>query len=120
KGFLGSSLLVSTLVAAACTPVRSDSNSASPEAEAVGQSASAVTMNLTQYVNPFVGTSYSSSVDAEPTGWAFGNTFPGATLPFGGVQFSPDNVVVASGPRNQWNGHDVGDYDVGNPSIQDF
>ncbi|MBO8437478.1 MAG: GH92 family glycosyl hydrolase [Bacteroidetes bacterium] len=32
-----------------------------------------------QYVNPFVGTDY------------VGNTYPGATLPFGMVQLSPDN-----------------------------
>ena len=36
------------------------------------------TSNLTQYVNPFVGTDGS------------GNTFPGASAPFGEVQWSPD------------------------------
>lgn len=33
---------------------------------------------LTQYVNPFVGTD------------GFGNVYPGAQLPFGGIQISPD------------------------------
>lgn len=33
---------------------------------------------LTQYVNPFVGTS------------GFGNTYPGSQIPFGGIQISPD------------------------------
>ena len=34
--------------------------------------------NLTQYVNPFVGTA------------GFGNVYPGAQVPFGGIQISPD------------------------------
>lgn len=34
--------------------------------------------NLTQYVNPFVGTD------------GYGNVYPGAQLPFGGIQISPD------------------------------
>ena len=33
---------------------------------------------LTQWVNPFVGTA------------GFGNVYPGAQLPFGGIQISPD------------------------------
>lgn len=33
---------------------------------------------LTQYVNPFVGTA------------GFGNVYPGAQVPFGGIQISPD------------------------------
>lgn len=35
--------------------------------------------DLTRYVNPFIGTDYT------------GNTYPGATVPFGMVQLSPDN-----------------------------
>ena len=34
--------------------------------------------NLTKYVNPFVGTA------------GFGNVYPGAQVPFGGIQISPD------------------------------
>ncbi len=34
--------------------------------------------NLLKYVNPFVGTS------------GYGNTYPGAQIPFGGIQISPD------------------------------
>lgn len=34
--------------------------------------------NLIQYVNPFIGTS------------GFGNVYPGAQIPFGGIQISPD------------------------------
>ena len=33
---------------------------------------------LTKYVNPFVGTD------------GFGNVYPGAQVPFGGIQISPD------------------------------
>ncbi|MEG1617879.1 MAG: GH92 family glycosyl hydrolase [Bacteroidales bacterium] len=37
------------------------------------------TQDFTAYVNPFIGTDYT------------GNTYPGATVPFGMVQLSPDN-----------------------------
>lgn len=48
---------------------------------AVGFAASAA--NYTQYVDPFIGT---GAVDGGLTG----NTYPGATVPFGMVQLSPD------------------------------
>jgi len=40
--------------------------------------------NLTQYVNPFIGTG------------GHGHTFPGAVMPFGMVQLSPDTRTDAS------------------------
>ena len=46
-------------------------------------------VDLAQYVNPFVGTGNSPLPDYLG-GNKSGNTFPGATLPFGMVQFSPD------------------------------
>lgn len=45
--------------------------------------------DLTQYVNPFVGTGDSPLPDYLG-GNASANTFPGATLPFGMIQWSPD------------------------------
>jgi len=51
--------------------------------------------SLTDLVNPFIGTQDD------------GNTYPGASVPFGMVQFSPDN------------GHNVG-YDYGNTRIRGF
>ena len=53
------------------------------------QSAAAPAGDLARYVNPFVGTGNSPLPDYLG-GNASGNTFPGATLPFGMVQFSPD------------------------------
>jgi putative alpha-1,2-mannosidase len=41
---------------------------------------------LTEYVNPFIGTG------------GHGHTYPGATLPFGMVQLSPDTRI------NDWDG----------------
>src|SRR3954468_1250460 len=49
----------------------------------------AADLNLTQYVNPLVGTDDSNSPNPVGGG-AGGSTFPGATVPFGMVQFSPD------------------------------
>ena len=40
--------------------------------------------NLNQYVNPFIGSG------------GHGHTFPGATLPFGMVQLSPDTRIDGS------------------------
>jgi predicted alpha-1,2-mannosidase len=51
--------------------------------------AQAADLNLTSYVNPFVGTDDSNSPNPVGGG-AGGSTFPGATVPFGMVQFSPD------------------------------
>lgn len=47
-------------------------------------SAGAISQNLHQYVNPFVGTG------------GHGHTFPGATLPYGMVQLSPDTRIDGS------------------------
>ncbi|MEV6394646.1 GH92 family glycosyl hydrolase [Streptomyces sp. NPDC051907] len=46
-------------------------------------------LNLTQYVDPFIGTDDSTSPDPVPDG-AGGSTYPGAVYPYGMVQFSPD------------------------------
>ena len=46
-------------------------------------------VNPTQYVNPFIGTDDSNSPNPVPGG-AGGSTYPGAVMPFGMVQFSPD------------------------------
>ena len=53
------------------------------------QTPAARPFDAARYVNPFVGTANSPLPDYLG-GNASGNTFPGATLPFGMVQFSPD------------------------------
>lgn len=47
------------------------------------------TQSLVQYVNPFIGTASSNAPNPVPGG-SGGSTYPGATVPFGMVQFSPD------------------------------
>ena len=61
-------------------------------------SVNAAMMNLTQYVDPFIGT----------TGGA--NLYPGAQAPFGMIQFSPDTGIKNAGAN----------YYKGDPYIQDF
>jgi len=56
--------------------------------------AHAATVNLTQYADPFVGTDDSSAPNPVPGG-AGGSTYPGAVVPFGGVQFSPDTPTAS-------------------------
>ncbi len=70
--------------------------------------AQAADLNLTQYVNPFVGTR-NATVD-HGTGGGRGMTFPGATVPFGMVQWSPDT---------NWAGP-YGGYDYDDPTIEGF
>src|SRR2546427_3163295 len=56
--------------------------------------ASAATLNLTQFVNPLVGSDDSNSPNPVGGG-AGGSTYPGAVVPFGGVQFSPDTPTAS-------------------------
>jgi predicted alpha-1,2-mannosidase len=68
---------------------------------ATGDPASAATLNLTQYVNPLIGTDDSNSPNPVGGG-AGGSTYPGATVPFGMVQFSPDTPTASpSGYRDR-------------------
>jgi predicted alpha-1,2-mannosidase len=62
--------------------------------------AQAADLALTQYVNPFIGTDDSNSPNPVGGG-AGGSTYPGATVPFGMVQFSPDTPTASpSGYRD--------------------
>ena len=56
--------------------------------------AEAAVLNLTQYVNPFIGSDDSNSPDPVGGG-AGGSTVPGPVLPFGMVQFSPDTPTAS-------------------------
>src|SRR5258706_1916878 len=59
-----------------------------------------VTLNLTQYVDPFIGTDDGNSPNPVGGG-AGGSTVPGAVVPFGGIQISPDtNTSSPSGYRH--------------------
>ncbi|WP_394618827.1 GH92 family glycosyl hydrolase [Lentzea sp. JNUCC 0626] len=49
---------------------------------------------LTQHVNPFIGTDNSNSPNPVPGG-AGGSTYPGAVVPFGMVQLSPDTPTAS-------------------------
>ena len=50
----------------------------------------ASTTDYTQYVNPFIGT------QTDATGALSGSTFPGATMPQGMVQVSPDTEQMVT------------------------
>ncbi len=67
------------------------------------------TLNLTQYVNPFIGTDYSPPPNSEP-----GGEYPGAVVPFGMVQFSPDT------PRGSPSGYRYGDNTIEEFSLTHF
>jgi putative alpha-1,2-mannosidase len=68
---------------------------------ATGTPASAAALDLTPYVNPLIGTDDSNS-PSPVSGGAGGSTYPGATVPFGGVQFSPDTPTGSpSGYRDR-------------------
>ncbi len=66
-------------------------------------------LDLAQYVDPFVGTGEGSQ--SFGFGAAGGNTYPGATLPFGMTQFSPD---TAGGPMR------TSGYGYADPVIRGF
>ena len=73
---------------------------------------SPATLPLTQYVNPFIGTDWAGR--SFGYGGSSGQTFPGATVPFGMVQFSPD-----SGPTPSW-ALDPGGYTYSDHRIERF
>ena len=56
--------------------------------------AHAAVLNLTQFVNPFIGSDDSNSPNPVGGG-AGGSTVPGPALPFGMVQFSPDTPTAS-------------------------
>src|SRR5215217_713687 len=56
--------------------------------------AGAAVLNLTQHVNPFIGTDDSNSPNPVGGG-AGGSTVPGPVTPFGMVQFSPDTPTAS-------------------------
>jgi predicted alpha-1,2-mannosidase len=57
----------------------------------VGQGVFAQQKQLADYVNPFVGASTNMHLAGNPAG--LGKTFPGATVPFGMVQVSPNTIT---------------------------
>jgi predicted alpha-1,2-mannosidase len=57
--------------------------------------ADAATDDLAQFVNPYIGTKPGGP--DQGTGGGAGNTFPGADVPFGMVQWSPDTVTHQHG-----------------------
>ncbi|MEU6550020.1 GH92 family glycosyl hydrolase [Streptomyces sp. NPDC046915] len=63
-----------------------------PVRAATEDGAGGIPQDLTQYVNPFVGTKKTGR-----TGYDGGNTFPGADAPFGMVQWSPDTHTPQPG-----------------------
>ena len=59
---------------------------------AIGQKKTAEKANLIQYVDPMIGTA------------KMGHTYPGATVPFGSVQLSPETDTIAYGLNGKYNG----------------
>jgi len=66
---------------------------------AIGQMLPASTLNLTQYVNPFIGT---QACPSGSYGFTFtaGDVFPGADYPMGMLQWSPDTPSNLPGGYN--------------------
>ncbi|MFI2647705.1 hypothetical protein [Micromonospora fulviviridis] len=61
---------------------------------AVASPAAAAPLNLTPYVNPFIGTDDSNAPNPVGGG-AGGSTVPGPVQPFGMVQLSPDTPTAS-------------------------
>ncbi|NOU75197.1 hypothetical protein GC098_28060 [Paenibacillus sp. LMG 31458] len=81
--FLSVSFVVTLLSTGFSTPRTAEA------AEAAG-AAQVAEMNLTQYVNPFSGSDFATADHG--TGGGAGMTFPGAAVPFGMIQWSPDTT----------------------------
>ena len=69
--------------------------------------------HLYRYVDPFIGTGPSNAPNPVPGGRG-GSVFPGATVPFGMVQFSPDT------PNGEPSGYSYSDNEITSFSITHF
>jgi predicted alpha-1,2-mannosidase len=72
------------------------------------------------HVRPFVGTLNNPDATFVPFGKGYGNTFPGAAVPFGMVQFSPDTHNSALGgdtTRGNWGGYEYDADQIGGFSL---
>jgi len=67
--------------------------------DGAGGAGGAAAEDLTRLVDPLIGTASYNNDDQADDGFNTGNTFPGATFPFGMVQLSPDNAAVPGGYR---------------------
>jgi len=99
-------LLLGVVVAESLNNSQTNS-SLSSSLESTSSGSSAPLENLTQLVNPFIGTG--NSAPYQCGGACEGDTFPGAAYPSGMVQWSPDTT---SNPP--------GGYFYGDPTIKDF
>ena len=92
------------LSSGACTSIPDDRGAGQtdePGAAAVPVRAPRAALDLTQFVNPLIGTDDSNSPNPVPGG-AGGSTYPGPLVPFGMVQLSPDTPTASpSGYRNR-------------------
>ncbi|MBM4254087.1 MAG: glycoside hydrolase family 92 protein [Deltaproteobacteria bacterium] len=69
--------------------------------------------HLASYVDPFIGTGPSNAPNPVPGGTG-GSVFPGATVPFGMVQFSPDT------PAGEPSGYGYNDHEITGFSLTHF
>jgi len=79
----------------------------------VGTQLFAKTNDLAGFVDPFIGTSPSAAPNPVPGGRG-GSVFPGAALPFGMVQFSPDT------PKGEPSGYSYDDREISGFSLTHF
>jgi len=79
----------------------------------VGTQLFAKTNDPARFVDPFIGTSPSTAANPVPGGRG-GSVFPGAALPFGMVQFSPDT------PKGEPSGYSYDDREISGFSLTHF
>src|SRR4051812_8243222 len=85
---------LASIAAASCAEHRSGGDGAG----GAGGSGGTADEDLARLVDPFIGTASFNGL-ADNDGFNTGNTFPGATFPFGMVQLSPDNSRAPGGYR---------------------
>ncbi|MGS0895712.1 GH92 family glycosyl hydrolase [Burkholderia stagnalis] len=78
-------------------------------------------IRVVQYVNPLIGTDYATDQPADPVGSGLGGgTFPGPTLPFGMMQWSPMTPTAQYDSRKGDGSGFSGGYWYGDTSITAF
>lgn len=118
RAFFGAAAVLAGMFSACASTPATDTNregptTDAPDTESIGDADAPDTadaaaaepplpeIDAVQWVDALIGTSASNAPNAVPGG-AGGSTFPGASAPFGMVQWSPDSTFAKSDPDGQY------------------
>ncbi|MPV59478.1 alpha-mannosidase [Burkholderia sp. HI2761] len=108
-------------MSAAAQAQGNDNSSGNDNSDGNGAPKKNADIRVVQYVNPLIGTDYATDQPADPVGSGLGGgTFPGPTVPFGMMQWSPMTPTAQYDSRKGDGSGFSGGYWYGDTSIDAF